>query len=94
VNLPPDDFEQHARAVLRDDPVLLGRLLRLRAQHIAQKREMARAATSPDAATLNAHNKQLLDEAAALLGREKFIEIYGFPPEQKITLVDPNVLKR
>jgi hypothetical protein len=30
-------------------------------------------------------------QAAKLLGREKFIAIFGFEPSQKIDLVDPNI---
>jgi hypothetical protein len=91
VNLPPDDFEERARAVLGHESPLLGPLLSLRTQAVSQKHLMAGAAVVPSADTLNAHNQQMLDQAAALLGRDKFIELFGFPPEQKITLVDPTI---
>jgi hypothetical protein len=93
VNLPPDDFEKRARAVLGHESPLLGPLLALRAQAIAQKRLMA-GAVVPDAATLNAHNQVMLDQAAALLGPQKFQEIFGFPPGTQIPLVDPKMLRR
>jgi hypothetical protein len=33
----------------------------------------------------------MLDEAARILGPQKFEEIFGFPPGAKIDLVDPTI---
>lgn len=84
-----DEFEAVARSVLRDEPDLLGRLLSLRgeSQQFVAQRWPGR--TSPGAAALNARNQQLLDEAAQLLGAEKFERIFGFPMGEVIHLVDP-----
>src|SRR6266536_1898251 len=89
---PQDDFEARAREVLEsEDPKLLGDLLALRADvhRFAAQRWPGFAA--PDAETLNARNQHLLDQAAQLLGPEKFEKIFGFPPGRKIDLVDPKI---
>jgi hypothetical protein len=90
--VPPDDFEARAREVLgSDDPKLLGDLLALRADvhRFAAQRWPGFAA--PDAQTLNARNQHLLDQAARMLGPEKFEKIFGFPPGLKVDLVDPKM---
>jgi hypothetical protein len=92
VSGPPDDFEEHAREVLKsDDPKLLSDLLALRAdvQRFSAQRWPGGAA--PDAETLNARNRHMLDQAAKLLGPQRFEAIFGFPPDQKIDLVDPSI---
>ncbi len=33
----------------------------------------------------------MLDEAARLLGPQKFEELFGFPPSEKVNLVDPSI---
>ena len=90
--VPPDDFEARAREVLGSvDPKLLGDLLALRAdvhRFVAQRWP---GFAAPNAETLNARNQHLLDQAAQLLGPEKFEKIFGFPPGQKVDLVDPNM---
>ena len=90
--VPPDDFEVRAREVLGSvDPKLLGDLLALRAdvhRFVAQRWP---GFAAPNAETLNARNQHLLDQAAQLLGPEKFEKIFGFPPGQKVDLVDPNM---
>jgi hypothetical protein len=70
---------------------LLGDLLALRAdvhRFVAQRWP---GFAAPNAETLNARNQHLLDQAAQLLGPEKFEKIFGFPPGQKVDLVDPNM---
>jgi hypothetical protein len=87
-----DDFEAHAREVLKqDDPKLLSDLLALRADVQRFSAQRWPGVTAPDAKTLNARNQHMLDQAAKLLGPERFKAIFGFPPEQKIDLVDPNI---
>ena len=86
----PDDFESRAREVLGDDAKLLADLLALREEtnrFAAQKWP----GSPPSAATLNARNQHLIEQAAKLLGPEKFTAIFGFAPDQKIDLVDPNI---
>jgi hypothetical protein len=91
----PDDFETHARKVLEPyDPKLLYELLALRieAQKFAEKRWTGIAPPGADA--LNARNQKFLDQAAKLLGPEKFTMIFGFPPYEKLNLVDPKIGQR
>ena len=94
MNLPPDDFEERARAALGDNPQLLSQLLTLRGQVRQFVAQEWPGFTAPSAETLNARNQHMLDQAAALLGPEKFTEIFGFAPGQKITLVDPKMHQR
>lgn len=88
---PPDEFEEHARGVLKDDPKLLSALLALRADVQRFSAQRWPGVTAPDAATLNARNQHMLNEAAKLLGPQRFEEIFGFPPDQKIDLVEPDI---
>jgi hypothetical protein len=88
----PDDFEERARAVLeRDDPKALADLLTLRADVQRFSAQHWPGFTAPSAEALNARNQHLLDQAAVLLGPERFESIFGFPPGQKINLVDPEI---
>jgi hypothetical protein len=88
----PDQFEAHAREVLKhDDPKLLSDLLALRADVQRFSAQRWPGATTPDAETLNVRNQHMLDQAAKLLGPQRFEEIFGFPPDQKIDLVDPSI---
>lgn len=88
----PDDFEAHAREVLKhDDPKLLSDLLSLRADVQRFSAQRWPGLTAPDAETLNARNQHMLDQAAKLLGPQRFEAIFGFAPDQKIDLVDPSI---
>jgi hypothetical protein len=88
----PDDFEARARAVLgSEDPKLLSDLLALRADVHQFAMQRWPGFAPPDAATLNARNQHLIDQAATLLGPERFTAIFGFAPGQKINLIDPNI---
>lgn len=88
----PDDFEAHAREVLKhDDPKLLSDLLSLRADVQRFSAQRWPGVTAPDAATLNARNRHMLGQAAKLLGPQRFEAIFGFAPDQKIDLVDPSI---
>jgi hypothetical protein len=40
---------------------------------------------------LCSRNQHLLDEAARLLGKEKFEKVFGFPAKERINLVDPSL---
>lgn len=87
----PDEFEARAREVLGSDDSKLLDLLRLRSD---VRQFAARAwpgAGQPSAEALNARNQHMLDEAARLLGPEKFKEIFGVNPGEKIDLVDQTV---
>jgi hypothetical protein len=88
----PDDFEERARKVLTTrDPKLLSDLLALRTDvhRFAAQRWPGVEAPNPEA--LNARNQHLLDQAAIVLGPEKFREVFGFPPGEQINLVDPKM---
>jgi hypothetical protein len=88
----PDDFETRAREVLgSEDPKLLSDLLTLRADVHRFAAQKWPGFTSPSAAALNARNQHLIEQAAKLLGPQKFTAIFGFAPDQKIDLVDPDV---
>ena len=81
-----DEFEAHAQEVLGEkSPKLLAELLDLRTRAM---RTTIRS-NNPSAATLNAQNQRLFDEAAKLLGPERFYDVFGFHPGEKIELVDP-----
>jgi len=88
----PDDFEKRAREVLGDtDQKLLADLLALRTetnQFVAHKWP---GIAPPSADLLNSRNQHLIDQAAKLLGPQKFEAIFGFSPDQKINLVDPHI---
>lgn len=89
---PPDDFEARAREVLEaEDPKLLADLLSLRTETLRFNAQRWPGVTAPNADTLNVRNQHLLDQAAKLLGPERFQAIFGFPPDQKINLVSPNI---
>ena len=89
----PDDFESHARSVLGDtDAALLSKLLALKGEVHAFAMLKAPGFTPPDAATINARNQHLIDQAAILLGPEKFESVFGFPAGVKISLADPSLM--
>jgi hypothetical protein len=89
---PPDDFEARAREVLEsENPKLLGDLLALRADVHRFTAQRWPGFTEPSAEALNARNQHMLEQAAQLLGPEKFQRIFGFPPSQKLDLVDPKM---
>lgn len=89
---PPDDFEARAREVLEgDDPQALGKLLELRADVHRFTAQRWPGFAEPNAEVLNARNQHMLDQAAQLLGPEKFESIFGFPPGQKVELVRPDM---
>jgi hypothetical protein len=91
----PDDFEDHAREILgRDDPELLAKLLALKAEVQVFLAQKIPGIQPPNAETLNARNQHLLDEAARLLGAERFEQVFGFPAGERINLVDPSIAER
>lgn len=88
----PDDFEARARQVLEhEDPKLLSDLLALRTEVHRFATQQWPGILPPSAEAINARNQHLLDQAAVLLGRDKFIAIFGFSPDEKINLVDPTI---
>lgn len=90
---PPDDFEDHARRVLSDDPQLLSRLLSLRGEVRSFAAQRITSAVPPPPEMLNARNQYLLDEAGRLLGPDKFEQVFGFKPDERINLVDPAIAR-
>jgi hypothetical protein len=91
----PDDFEDHAREILgRDSPELLAKLLALKTEVQSYLAQKIPGIQPPDAETLNARNQHLLNEAARLLGPERFEQVFGFPVGERINLVDPSIADR
>ncbi len=88
----PDDFETRARRVLeQENPKRLSDLLALRTDTLRFAAQRWPGFSAPSPETLNARNQHLLDQAAHLLGLDKFKEIFGYSPDEKIHLVDPTV---
>jgi hypothetical protein len=88
----PDDFESRAREVLQaEDAKLLGDLLALRADTHRFAAQRWPGFAPPDAEALNARNQHLLDQAAMLLGPDRFKAVFGFSPHERVQLVDPEV---
>ncbi|MBN9552645.1 MAG: hypothetical protein J0H31_28275 [Alphaproteobacteria bacterium] len=88
----PDDFEEHARAVLgENEPELLAKLLSLRGEVQSYTAQRIPGFAPPSADAINARNQHLIDQAALLLGPEHFERIFGFPSGAKINLVDPSI---
>ena len=94
-NMPnlPDEFGDRAREILGDDPKLLAQFLALRADTHSFAAQKWPGSSPPSADTLNARNQHLLDQAATLLGPQRFRQFFGFEPGQKIDLVDPRMLE-
>ncbi|SDA87876.1 hypothetical protein [Mesorhizobium qingshengii] len=91
----PDDFEEHARSVLGDEePELLAKLLSLKGEVQNFTAQRIPGFAPPSAETINARNQHLIDQAALLLGPKHFERVFGFPPGEKINLVDPSVTSR
>lgn len=89
-----DEFEERARKMFgRDDPKLLANFLALRAEISHSVSQKWPGSTPPSAEALNARNRALFEQAAILLGRERFKRFFGFEPDQKIDLVDPRMLE-
>ena len=90
-----DDFEAHAREVLgADETELLNKLLTLKSEVQNFAARAIPGFAPPDAATLNARNQHLIDQAAILLGPEKFKKVFGFEAGQKVNLVDPAIAEK
>lgn len=89
----PDEFTAHASNILADEPQLLSQLLSLRAEVQSFVAHHIPGSVPPPAEMLNSRNQHLMDEAARLLGSEKFEKVFGFKPEEGIHLVDPSLFK-
>jgi hypothetical protein len=92
VKMSADEFEERARIVVGpDNEEMLKKLKNLRVQaRVTALRNKPFAVK--DADEINRKNQRVFDDAAALLGREKFIALFGFPPEQRINLVEPKAV--
>lgn len=89
----PDEFERHARDILGDEnPTLLKRLMALRSGALVSRAPTRDGFQASSARALNDQNQRMLDEAASLLGPEKFEQVFGFPANREINLIDPNML--
>ena len=88
----PDEFEQRAREVLGSDATMLHNLLKLRTEvHQFAARDWP-GTGQPSAEALNSRNQHMIDEAARVLPPDKFTELFGFAPGEKVNLVDPKVV--
>lgn len=87
----PDDFEEHVRTVLAGDDASIGKVLELRASTQMFLSQAMPGHVPLNADVLNLRNQHLLDQVAREIGAEKFTKIFGFPPDQKINLVDPRL---
>jgi hypothetical protein len=85
------DFDEAAHRVLSNDPALLASLIALKGE--VQKFLAVRSPgfTAPSSDLLNRRNQHLLDQAAILLGPDRFEQIFGFPPDQTIELVRSDI---
>lgn len=84
-----DEFTENAQSVLADTPELMEQLMALRESAQIRLALALPEAEALDADLLNAQNQQMFDEAAALLGPEKFEKVFGFKADEKLSLVDP-----
>ena len=85
----PDLFSQRAAAMLGDEPARLSRLLGLRSDVHAEKALQA-AALAPDGADeINQRNWEIQQEAANVLGEERFRLVFAAEPSERLDLVDP-----
>lgn len=87
-----DEFAENARSVLADDPALLEQLMALRGGAQMKLAEALPEAKILDADLLNAQNQKMFDEAAALLGPEKFERVFGVKAGERISLIDPDMV--
>ena len=92
---PDDDFDKDARRIL--PPARFAELKALREQFGAELQLGAEAKIDllpgkQAAAEINDAINMYLREVAKLLSRSEFESLFGFPPEQRIELVDPNMV--
>jgi DNA-binding protein HU-beta len=88
-----DEFEKHARVSLRDEPGLVDRLLVLRKQIQEEGEQAWSKSRPPSASMLNTANRRMIDQAASLLGKANFERVFGFSPDQKFDLVEPQLMR-
>jgi hypothetical protein len=92
---PDDDFDKDARRIL--PPARFAELKALREQFGAELQLGAEAKIDllpgkQAAVEINDAVNMYLREVAKLLSRSEFESLFGFPPEQRIELVDPNMV--
>lgn len=91
MNIIEDDFDLAARRELQDEPDLLRGLLALKGQVHTFNAQAVPGFLPPSASTLNARNQHLLNQAALLLGPERFERLFGIAPGERIDLVEPGM---
>lgn len=97
VNTNPDEFAVHVKTILGDDQQdLVIQLLALRDEAQAQRADVRlfQSGQQAQADALNQRNQKFIDNAAELLGAELFEKVFGYPPTQRINLVDPEIMRR
>jgi hypothetical protein len=86
-----DQFEQRARRLLAGDERTLAALLELRQANLRQN--LAPDVGQPvTAEALDARNNRFFEEAARLLGEERYRALFEVPAGQPVRLVDPKQL--
>ncbi|MDQ0456654.1 hypothetical protein [Rhizobium paknamense] len=90
----PDDFAEHSRLVLADQPEKHEKLMELRESVLAFVAQELPGSGTPTAAFINARNQFLLEMAAEVLGAEDFEKVFGFPPQTRIDFVSETQLRR
>jgi hypothetical protein len=94
---PDDDFAAHAQKTLASlnaehkVAALLELRQQLHAEQHAVKFTLATGVWTPSAEALNERNNAYLERAKSLLTPTEFEAVFGFPPSEKINLVDPTV---
>jgi hypothetical protein len=93
---PDDDFDKDARRIL--PPARFAELKALREQFGAELQRGAetkidRLPSKQAADEINEAINMYLREVAKLLSRSEFESLFGFPPEQRIELVDSNMVR-
>lgn len=97
VNIYPDEFAIHVKTILGDDQQdLVIQLLALRDEAQAQRADVRlfQSGQQAQADALNQRNQKFIDNAAQLLGDDLFEKVFGYPPTQRINLVDPEIMRR
>jgi hypothetical protein len=92
---PDDDFDKDARRIL--PPARFAELKALREQFGAElqggaETKIDRLPSKQAADEINEAINMYLREVAKLLSRSEFESLFGFPPEKRIELVDPNMV--
>lgn len=94
-----DEFAQRARKVLAHPEAAdkLQRVLALRRDALRtadsmRMRVSTASMVAPSAAELNAHHNEVLRQAAKILTKDEYVQLFGIEPGVTINLVDPTMV--